>query len=294
MSENANTADEAPVGVVGVGTMGSAAAALQRPHRPVVVWDVSAAALQREREAGSLVASTPAALAAQARVVLLFLPGPEQVREIVSGDKGLLTSSGGLPDVIVDLSTVDPSTTMAMAEAAAVHDVAYLDAPVLGRPHRCGSWTLPVGGDRADLERASPVLDRLAARIALVGGHGAGNTIKLMNNMMLGAINAITAETMAAAAASGVELATYVEVLADSGAASISPLFREIAPKIVAEDWTPTFTIDLLEKDNRLALEVMHALGVRAPVAEAVCAKNRLAREHGLGGLDTSAMVNMA
>ncbi|MET9018412.1 NAD(P)-dependent oxidoreductase [Actinopolymorpha sp. NPDC004070] len=291
-----NTHGIGTVGIVGTGTMGAAMADVLRPHHRLVVWDVDEASVRRQEAAGSAVATDVAELAAEADVVLLSLPGPDVVRHVVTGARGVLTAAapaGPGPRVVADLSTVDPGTARAMAAAAAEVGVGYLDAPVLGRPHRCGAWTLPVGGTEADLALARPVLEKVASRVIRVGDAGAGSILKLLNNLMFGAINAITAETMAAAERLGLDPQTYYSTLADSGAASVSDLFREIAPKIANRDWAPAFTVDLLAKDNRLGLAVIEEAGITAPVARAVVDLNEEGRAAGLGALDTSALVRL-
>jgi 3-hydroxyisobutyrate dehydrogenase-like beta-hydroxyacid dehydrogenase len=292
VEETGNTGGAATVGIVGTGTMGAAMADVLRPHHRLVVWDVDEASVRRQEAAGSVVATDVAELAGEADVVLLSLPGPDVVRNVVTGERGVLAASSA-PRVVADLSTVDPGTARAMATAAAEVGVGYLDAPVLGRPHRCGAWTLPVGGAEADLALARPVVEKLASRVIRVGDVGAGSILKLLNNLMFGAINAITAETMAAAERLGLDPQTYYSTLADSGAASVSNLFREIAPKIAARDWSPAFTVDLLAKDNRLGLAVLEESGISAPVARAVVGLNEKGRSAGLGALDTSALVQL-
>lgn len=276
------------IGVVGGGMIGSAVARALVPHHPVTVQDPSAEARQHAEEFGAR-AVRQLAEHGTPPIVLLALPGPDQVREVVAE---LLTAERR-PLVVVDHSTIDPDTTREVAALAAEHDVGHLDAPILGRPHRVGEWTLPVGGDAATLARVRGVLELLARRVVHVGPIGSGNVVKLLNNLMFGAINAITVETMATAARLGLDPAVYAETIADSGAASVSGLFRELAPKIVAEDHTPTFSVDLLTKDNQLAVEMARAAGIRLDVAEAVLALDRAAQAAGLGALDTSAMVQL-
>lgn len=275
------------VGVVGAGLIGTAVLGALVPQRPVVVHDPSVAARERAQAAGARTVDTLAEL--QAPVVLLSLPGPDQVRAVATE----LWAASYRPDVVVDLSTVDPDTTRTLAEQASGHGIAHLDAPILGRPHRVGAWTLPVGGEPEALGRVRPVLDLLASRVVHVGPSGSANVLKLLNNLMFGAINAITVETMATAARLGLDPAVYADTIADSGAASVSGLFRELAPKIVAEDYSPTFSVDLLTKDNRLAVEMAQGAGIRLDVAEAVLALDRAAQTAGLGALDTSAMVQL-
>lgn len=234
--------------------------------RAVAVWDPSADAVQRAVAAGAVAVDQLSGLV-DTPVVLMALPGPDQVRTVVTEIVDAARSTGVGPRVMVDLSTVDPTTSVGLAALTAEVGIGYLDAPILGRPDRCGRWTLPVGGPEAALELARPVLTELAARIVAVGDSGRGNIVKLLNNLMLGAINAITVETMVAAQRLGLDRGVYADTLAQSGAASVSGLFTELAPKIIAGDVSPTFSIDLLAKDNRLALAMVEATGLHLELA---------------------------
>jgi len=106
--------------------------------------------------------------------------------------------------VIVDMSTVDPGVTRRMSETALQKGVGYLDAPVLGRPAAVGNWALPVGGRAHDLDQCRPILELVAAKIFHIGESGSGNKVKLLNQLMFGAINAMTAEMMAVAEKIGI------------------------------------------------------------------------------------------
>ncbi len=281
------------IGLVGVGTMGSRMLArLVEQGHMVIARDIAPTAERRAAEAGATVVSSPAEVALRAHIVLLSLPMPADVIEVVSGSDGLF--AGAQPGaVIVDLSTVDPATTRRNASQAAARSVGYLDAPVLGRPPGCGKWTLPVGGDADDLERARPILEVLAARVVHVGASGSGNIIKLLNNMMFSAINAVTTEVLAVCAAVGMDPQVFVSTVADSGAATVSNLFRELGPKILARDFSPAFSIDLLHKDVRLGMEM--ASGVKAPtvITPAGAMLIEMARARGYGAEDTGAVVKV-
>lgn len=280
------------VGVVGLGTMGSEMVrALLGAGHEVIVHDVSKETVERVVEAGARETGSSAEVGAASRVVLLSLPMPEHVVEVVAGEYGLLSSPAeGL--VVVDTSTVDPDTTRRMAAEAAKAGVGYLDAPVLGRPDACGRWTMPVGGDAGTLERVRPALEALGG-IAHVGGSGSGNAIKLLNNLMFGAINAVTAEVFAAAERVGVSPERFYETVAASDAATVSNLFRALGPKILERDFSPTFALDLLDKDNRLAVEMMERAGAPVMVGDTVKSLNGLALAAGHGAEDTSALVKV-
>lgn len=281
------------VGIVGVGTMGSRMAEnILKAGWSVVARDIDPQAEQRASALGATVVSAPAEVAKEAEVILLSLPGPAEVATVVLGEDGLLAAARS-GQVIVDLSTVDPYSTRRNAETAGRQGVGYLDAPVLGRPQKCGNWTLPVGGNEADVEKCRPVLATLAKRVLFVGESGNGNIVKLLNNLMFGAINSITAEIMALCAQVGMSPQVLFDTISESGAASVSNLFLELGPKMLERDYSPLFAIDLLHKDNKLALEMAQEAGAPLILSRASQLLNEMARAKGLGSEDTSALVKV-
>ncbi len=279
------------VGLLGAGTMGLAAGRkILEAGRSLVVFDVSAGAQDKARSMGARVAATPAEVAGQADMVLLFLPGPKEVEWCVASQEGLLHGShSGL--VIVDMSTVDPGVTQRMAELALQKGVGYLDAPVLGRPAAIGNWALPVGGRHQDLEQCRPILELLAAKIFHIGESGSGNKVKLLNQLMFGAINAMTAEMMAIAEKIGIPPKVLFETISSSQAATVSNLFKELGGRIAAENYeNPTFTVNLLIKDVRLAVEMAKAGDAPPLLGRTVELVNEIARSQGFGDNDTSIM----
>jgi 3-hydroxyisobutyrate dehydrogenase-like beta-hydroxyacid dehydrogenase len=249
-------------------------------------------AARRAGEAGAQVADDAAEAASGSEVCILSLPDPGAVRAVVSGDRGVL-GAAMLPAVVVDTSTVDPTTSRHAAERAHACGVGYLDAPVLGRPDRCGNWVLPVGGDGDDLRRARATLEVLARDVVSVGPSGSGNVVKLLNNLMFAAINAVTAECLANARSVGIDPDVFVRTVADSGAASVSNLFREIGPKIVAGDYEPAFALALLHKDVGLARHMIAEAGGQTVLAEVLAELGERGIAAGLGHLDTSALVEV-
>ena len=150
-----------------------------------------------------------------------------------------------------------------------------------------------MGGSPESIDAVRNVLSCFAAKVVHVGPAGAGNTVKLLNNLMFGAINAVTSECMAGAQRAGLDPEVFFTTVLESNAATVSNFFRELGPKIVKADWTPTFTLSLLEKDNRLAVEMLSGVGVDASVARAVDALNRRGLAAGLGADDTSGLVRL-
>lgn len=278
------------VTVLGLGTMGSRiAAALASAGNEVRGFDPFAGAREVAAAAGVDVRDDAGDALDGAHIVVLSVPRPEHVLESARGPL-----SGASGAVVADLSTIDPGTAREAARLLAEHDVAYVDAPVLGRPDKIGNWTLPVGGGETAVDAVRAVLEGAVAKsVVRVGDVGAGSTVKLLNNLMFGAINAVTAEVLTASALAGVDPEVFVRTVADSGAATVSNLFRELAPKLLADDYSPAFSLGLLAKDNLLALELAREVGASAPIAEAVDAINVAAIELGHSADDTGAVQEL-
>jgi 3-hydroxyisobutyrate dehydrogenase-like beta-hydroxyacid dehydrogenase len=122
---------------------------------------------------------------------------------------------------------------------------------------------------------------------------GAGNTVKLLNSLMFSAINAMTAEIMAVCKKVGLSPKAFFETVAVSNAATVSGLFQEVGAKIVARDFAPDFSVDLLCKDNGLAIAMAQASNATPIVASVIQVMNELARSRGLGAEDSSALVKV-
>lgn len=281
------------VGLIGVGNLGGAiAGVLLKNGFELVACDIDETAQKRASALGAKLADSPMQVARVTDITLLALPFPSDVDMVVSDEKtGLL--QGARPGfVIVDMSTVGPSTTRKNAAIAAKKSVEYLDAPVLGRPPSCGQWTLPVGGKEEMLEKCRPVLSVLAKNIVHIGGLGSGDIIKLLNNMMFSVINATTAEILALSTRLGVDPKVVYSTISESGAATVSKLFLEVGSKILKNDFTPVFSVDLMWKDLDVALQMAREVNAPMIVTRNAQILNEIARVKGLGKLDTSAVYS--
>jgi 3-hydroxyisobutyrate dehydrogenase-like beta-hydroxyacid dehydrogenase len=249
--------------------------------------EVGAYDLQPERRAA--VTGTPVAVhtsigavADGVDAVILSLPSD-------SADLAVCAELQTAGVLVLDTSTVDPSTSRTCADL--IGGDRFCDCPILGRPDKVGRWTIPAGGREATVAVAATLLAPVAARVVRVGDVGAAATLKVVNNMMLSVINAVTAEALVLARASGLDPTTFVDIISDSGAATVSGLFRDVAPRAVRGDYTPAFTLDLLAKDAGLALDLAAAHGVPLDLVEASQRLNRAGLAAGASGLDTIAVV---
>ena len=290
MTANEQAQDRVRVAVLGLGTMGGrAASATAAAGHDVVGFDPVPEVRARAAGEGVGVVDTAEAALAGAELVLVSVPRPEHVRGLAEG--ALRSAAAGT--VVVDLSTIDPTTARAAAATLAEVGVVYLDCPVLGRPAGCGTWTLVAGGPESAVTRVAPLLEStVARRVVRVGDVGAGSVVKILNNLMFGAINAVTAEAVHLSRGAGIDPSLFVDAVLDSGAATVSNLFRDIGPRLVAGQDDPVFALDLLAKDNRLALDLAAGAGLAAPVAEVVAQVNERALGLGYGSRDSIAVLH--
>jgi 3-hydroxyisobutyrate dehydrogenase/2-hydroxy-3-oxopropionate reductase len=279
------------IGLIGVGVMGrTVAQKILSGGYGLLAYDVNAACIEQARALGASIADSLQEVAERVKITLMLLPGPDEVKHCVAGPQGLL-SSASPGAVIVDMSTIDPATTTAMAALALAKGVGYVDAPVLGRPATVGKWALPAGGRKADVDHCRPVLSQFAAHVLHVGPSGSGHKIKLLNQMMFGAINAMTAEMMAVASKIGIEPRLLYETITASQAGTVSNLFKELGGRVASGNYdNPTFTVDLLIKDIRLGVKMAKEGGAPPILGRTVELVNEISQTQGFGASDTSSM----
>lgn len=279
------------VAIIGTGVMGlTAACKIAGAGHPLAVYDVSPKAAESARRLGATLVRSPAEAAKRSDIILLFLPGPEEITDCLIAEDGLLSASKA-GSIIADMSTSDPQTSSQLAGQAAKKGVGYVDAPVLGRPDTVGKWALPVGGRQEDVDTCRPVFQILATNVFHVGPCGSGHKIKLLNQLMFGAINAMTAEMMAIAQKVGIAPGQLFQIIISSQAGTVSNLFKELGKRVSQNDYDdPVFTVDLLVKDIKLAVHMAQKNNAPPIVARAVELINEMSQAQGMGDKDTSIM----
>lgn len=258
-------------GFIGLGRMGGAMARrlIEAGHR-VVAFDVSATACDALVAQGASIASSARAVADAVPVVLLSLPSPEVVMDTMLGAHG--ASAGNRLEVCVDLSTSGPEAAIKLTAGLAERNIASLEAPVSGgiKGAREGTLSLMISGPQSAWERVRPLLEILGRPFFMGETAGAGQTMKLVNNLLGACAIAITAEGMTIGVKAGLDPARMVEVLNVSSGRSSATLDkwpRAVLPRT----FDFGFASGLCLKDVRLCLSAARALGVPLGVATAVC-----------------------
>jgi 3-hydroxyisobutyrate dehydrogenase-like beta-hydroxyacid dehydrogenase len=281
------------VAVVGTGRMGAAMAArLRQAGFDVVVHNRGREkAVAVAAETGATVAGTAREAASSADVVVVSLADDAAVTATYGGADGLVAGLGP-GSVVLETSTVDPPTVLAIQPAVEERGAALLDTPVSGSVPLVarGALTVLAGGDAAALDRAKPVLDVLAAHVFHLGGHGAGATMKLAVNAVVHALNAALSEALVLAEKAGIERSAAYEVFAASAVAAPFVLYKRAA--FERPDETPVaFSLDLVAKDLDLIQGLADRVG--APMEQAAATRQIIAAAiaGGLGTRDMSAVA---
>jgi 3-hydroxyisobutyrate dehydrogenase/glyoxylate/succinic semialdehyde reductase len=282
------------IGFIGLGIMGSRMAArlTAAGHAPTVFNRTpgKAGALV---EAGATEAPSAPDAARGADVVITVLSDPAAVRAMAVGEGGFLPAmrAGAL---WIDCSTIDPATAREMAAAAAERSVRYLDAPVAGSkiPAEKGELLFVAGGEVNDIAEAAPLFEAMGRATIHAGPVGAGASLKLCNNLLLGAAMLAFAEALAAGKAMGLDQDVLLEALGNSPAAA--PVLKLKTDKVRNADWSPEFPLKHQHKDLHLLLQTAYEAGLPLPLAAAAKERYGDARAAEMGDLDFSAVVEVA
>ena len=240
---------KAGVGLIGLGNMGRGVGRnLIRNGFPPTVVDRDAERVAELVSWGARDAGGVGGMLAVADVVITCLPDPATIRDVYLGANGLagLAREG---TVLVDCSTSDPLLTREIGARARGRGVALIDAPMLRTPSAAwdGTLQLVVGGEASDVERARPVLEAFTEEIIPVGALGNGHATKLINNAVGLGTQALICEAFNVARTLGVDLTTLHKVMQVGNAASRK--LDELAPRIINDEHSITFTVDLCLKD---------------------------------------------
>lgn len=235
---------------------------------PLTVWNRTPARAGGLVSAGARAAATPAEAAAEADVVLTCLPTQVEVHDVLTRPDGIL--SGIKPAAAyVDTSTIDPNASVAMIALCAARGIAMIETPLSGGTVGAvaGTLTMMAGGDPAVLERVRPVLASMAKNIFYVGGPGAGQTLKLCNNLIAGAQTIALAEAYAILHATGIDAKLATDVFAVSSANCVAIAQRVPVPGVqpngpASNDWKPGFATEWMAKDLHLVAEFAKSLQV--------------------------------
>jgi 3-hydroxyisobutyrate dehydrogenase-like beta-hydroxyacid dehydrogenase len=274
------------VGLVGLGRMGRAMyARLTEQGCEVVAWDKSPDAMKAAAERQVRLADSPRAVAAHGDVVISTITEDHGVRAVYRGADGFL--SGDVKGkLFIEMSTLQPMTGRELAPDVAKAGAGLIDSPVFGTiPHVLqGKLYAMVGGRSEDLERARPVLSKLAHKIAHMGPNGSGYAMKLAVNLGLAAFIQATAESLALGTREGLKLEQMLDILSEAPTANGWLAGKKAALK--GEPADVTLDIKTMRKDIMSVIATAAMGGTGMPLSSGVLASFSAAAAHGWGDKD--------
>jgi len=286
------------IGFIGIGLMGQPMVLnLLKADHSVTIFarHPEEPGVQEVLKAGAQLAPSPRAVAIASEVVITMVPNSAQVEEVVAGPQGILEGAHkGL--IIIDMSTISPTTTQKLAEAASAHEVHFLDAPVSGSSQGAvnSTLTIMVGGEHTAYEQARPVLEAMGKEenIFYVGPSGAGEIVKIINNMLCGIIAAATAEALVLGVKAGADVDTMAKIIGVSSGASWQ-LANQFPLRAFNGSFEPGFMTNLLLKDLGLALDL--PAEHQSPIALTALTRQlyEMARSAGYGQEDYTSLLKV-
>lgn len=280
------------IGFIGLGVMGKPMAKnlVKAGHRLAVCKHVDPRPVNELVALGAREAASPKQVAEMSEVVITMLPDSAEVEAVILGENGVLNGSReGM--IIIDMSSIAPSTSRKLSGEAARKGVKVLDAPVSGGEPGAiqGTLTIMVGGEEAAFSRCLEVLKVLGKNITYVGDVGAGQAAKLSNQIIVALNIAALSEAFVLGAKAGVNPRVLYEAIR-SGLAGSNVLDAKI-PKILGRDFKPGFKIKLHQKDLKNALEAARVLNVPLPLTSLMYQILGALVNEGKGDSDHSAII---
>jgi 3-hydroxyisobutyrate dehydrogenase len=279
------------VGFIGLGIMGRGMAQnLLKAGADLTVWNRTASKMDDLVSAGAKAAKSPADIASQCTIIMVCVSDTPDVEAVILGGQGVIhgVQPGAL---VIDHSTISPQATREIAAKLNEKGAHMLDAPISGGSEGAAKGTLSimVGGEAAQFERAMPYFQAMGQTITHVGEQGAGQMVKLVNQILCVVTELAVCEALLLAQAGELDLEKTLEAV--KGGSAGSWMLANRGPQMIRRDWRPGFTIDLQQKDLRLVLQAADQLGVPLMATSMVFHMYRTLQARGLGDEGNHALV---
>ena len=280
------------VGFIGLGRMGMPMSRrLLNAGFEVTVHNRSRGKVEEMARLGARPASTPAEVTEASDMVLTCVTDVPAVESVFLGDYGIVTAARS-GQILVDHSTVAPSTSQAIARAAEARGAFFLDAPISGGVERAtdGTLTIMAGGDHTAFETALPVFEALGKNIRHVGATGSGSVVKLINQLLCAVHSMAAAEALLIGAKAGTDPRVILEILATSWGTSF--MLSRNGPVMVERDFANARApLRLYNKDLGLMHDFAKDMGSPTPMGDRALDMIKEAMDKGMGELDVSCLV---
>ncbi|MDX1992232.1 MAG: NAD(P)-dependent oxidoreductase [bacterium] len=279
------------IGFIGLGIMGQGMTRnLLKAGFEAYVWNRTRSKMDALAAEGAKPTDSPADLASHCDIILICVSDTPDVEAVVLGEHGVI--HGAKPGaLVIDMSTISPQATKDIAAKLAEKGVHMLDAPVSGGSEGAAKGTLSimVGGPEDQFNRAMPYFQAMGKTITHLGDHGAGQTVKLVNQILVVVNMLAVSEALLFAQAGGLDLQKTIQAVA--GGAAGSWMLSNRGTQAIVRDFRPGFTIDLQQKDVRLVLEAADEMGIPVLATSMVFNLYRTLQKDGLGVEGNHALI---
>ena len=279
------------ISYLGLGTMGSGMASnLLKAGCTLTIWDRTPEKCGPLARKGARAEKTPADAVRDADLVMYSLSDDNAIEEVVFGEEGILSAIGA-GQIVVDMSTVLPATSLREEEAYAKRGVDFLDAPVFGSKNESANgklWVL-AAGKKDVFEKVKPVLEKLGQTVHYLGKNGNATAMKLVGNLIVALELEALAEGLVLARKAGLDLRTVMEVV--KVADFRSPLLVSNGENILKRDFSTYFALQLMLKDANLIQQFSESLSSPIPALRVVQKHLQDTVELGFGKENASAMI---
>lgn len=281
------------IGFIGLGIMGRPQALnLLKAGHKLSVYARRAESMQPLKQAGATLCESPREVATQSDIIFIMVSDTSAVESVIAGDRGII--HGGKPgSIVVDMSTISPMSTKALAMDLLARGIEMLDAPVSGGEIGAvnGTLTIMVGGKAEVFEKVKPLLECMGKTITHVGDNGAGQVAKACNQIVVGLTIEAVAEAILFAQKNGVDAAKVREAL--MGGFANSKILEVHGQRMLDDNFTPGFKTILHQKDMNIVMQTAHQLGIGLPGASLIAQQFNALVGAGDGELDSSAIMKI-
>ncbi len=282
------------IGFIGLGVMGkSMALNILKAGYELTIYDVVKENVEELVNKGAKAGITPADVAVKSDVIMTSLPNASIVEQVFLGENGILEGAKE-GTIYVDLSSITPKSIRRINEIAAKKSVNVVDAPVSGGAEGAekGTLTIMAGGDKAVLDKVLPVLTCIGKEVTHVGGVGAGDTVKAVNNLLLGANMVAVAEALVLGKKAGLDPDVMFDIISKSSGSSYA-LNAKYKKYIAKGNFNPGFMVNLMHKDLQLAIDTAKDLNYPLLCGTLSQQMFEIAKAEGMGTEDISSVVKI-
>ena len=281
------------IGFIGLGSMGKAIATnILKANFPLTVFDIREEPLLEMKKLGAEVAKSAKEVGQECDTVVVMVLNYPQIKQVVLPPEGLLSSMRKGSTLIVT-STISPLEIMEVDKAAQQYGISVVDSPVSGGHERAveGTLVLMVGAEEKVFKENEPLLKSMGKHIYYTGGVGKGQTVKMINQVLVGACLVATAEALVMAKKLGMDLKVLHDIISNS--LGDSAVWRMFGPRMIARDFEPRGAVTTMTKDSRSIMQTAVELDTPILISSIAYQVFRMAESRGLSGKDIASIITI-